>query len=361
MIRIRINYFLLTMFLAGFMMLSASGQSTEKYDQEINRIIGKILQYPDRTKDLGDLKVNFDQANETDRASIVALLQTGQPDIWKEIYLLYKKMDNRQKLIAKIPEKSIQMAGIEIKDYEKELRESRYKATAYFYALGEKLMKSQNPEDVRKAYLNFLQVAELDGSFKDLDKMLRKAILKGSTNMEFELQNRTGKKISDALIDQLTIIIWEFKRAKYGQAEPAEKDNSFSFILRVILDDLQIGPDQFKEIQYQEERDIFSGEMVVDTIQCVVFETKQLKKAQLSGSMEYIDKQTGKVVNRIPVRVESVFANSYGILQGDPDAAGEETRELLKAKKAAYPSDEQMILDATEEFTKKAREIILVE
>jgi hypothetical protein len=67
------------------------------------------------------------------------------------------------------------------------------------------------------------------------------------------------------------------------------------------------------------------------------------------------------VVNRVPVRVESVFSNAYASLQGDPGAAGETTRELLKARKAAYPSDEQMILDAAEEFTRKAREIILAE
>jgi hypothetical protein len=34
---------------------------------------------------------------------------------------------------------------------------------------------------------------------------------------------------------------------------------------------------------------------------------------------------------------------------------------LLESKKAAYPSDEQMILTATEEFVKKAKEIILAE
>jgi len=59
--------------------------------------------------------------------------------------------------------------------------------------------------------------------------------------------------------------------------------------------------------------------------------------------------------------VETVFSNAYATLQGDPNAAGETTRQLLISKKAAYPSDEQMILTATEEFAKKAREIILAE
>lgn len=81
----------------------------------------------------------------------------------------------------------------------------------------------------------------------------------------------------------------------------------------------------------------------------------------LAGSLEYVDKQTGRIIDRIPVKVESVFTNAYATLQGNPDAAGDDTRELLKARKAAYPTNEQMILDATEEFARKASEIILAQ
>jgi hypothetical protein len=340
---------------------TVTGQSTVKYDEEISRIVDKIKQYPGRTKDLDKLRENFDLANKTDNEHITSLLATGQPDIWLDVYKTYYSLNNRQLLVKRIPEKSVQQAGIVFVDYERELKESKYKATAYHYAHGEKLLQSENPEDARKAYYDFLKVANLDGSYKELDKMLRKAMLKGSTNVEFELQNKTGKNISSSMADQLSIIIWEFKRAKYGQVKPEKTDNSFTFILRVVLDEIQIGPDQYKDVQYQEERDVYSGNQVVDTIKCVVFETRQLKKAMLAGSLEYIDKQSGRIVNRVPVKVESVFKNSYATLQGDPDAAGEDSRELLKSKKAAYPSSDQMILDATEEFSKKAREIILSE
>jgi len=64
-------------------------------------------------------------------------------------------------------------------------------------------------------------------------------------------------------------------------------------------------------------------------------------------------------VNRVPVRVESIFSNAYASLQGNPDAAGDETRELLKSKKTDFPSADQMIMDATEEFSRKVREVIL--
>jgi len=186
-------------------------------------------------------------------------------------------------------------------------------------------------------------------------------MLKGSTNVEFELQNKTGKNISSSMADQLSIIIWEFKRAKYGQVKPEKTDNSFTFILRLYWMKSRSVLTSTKMSSTRKSAMFYSGNQVVDTIKCVVFETRQLKKAMLAGSLEYIDKQSGRIVNRVPVKVESVFKNSYATLQGDPDAAGEDSRELLKSKKAAYPSSDQMILDATEEFSKKAREIILSE
>lgn len=357
----KIKYLFLLLLVSGIGGFPVFGQSTRQYDEDISHYVTKIKQYPGNTKNLAKLKEAYDQANPIDKEHIKTLMITGQPDIWYEIYQVYLKLDNRQKMVMTLPEKAVQQTGIEFIDYQPLLKESKYKAQAYFYAHGEKLLQSEKPEDARLAYMEFMKMAALNNSYQDLDRMIRKSILKGATNMEFEMYNRTGKVVSSSMMDQLTIIIWEFKKARYGQVQPAQADNSFAFILRVILDDLQIGADQVKELEYQEERDIIQDDRVVDTISCLIRETRQLKKAQLTGSLEYVDKQTGQVVNHISIKVESVFSNAYATLQGDPKAAGDETRELLKAKKAAYPSNEQMILDATEEFTKKAREIILAE
>ncbi len=337
----------------------ASGQDTGQYDEQIDKIVKKISQYPQRTRDLGALKENFDKANGMDNEYIMALLTTGQPDIWLDIYGRYAVLDLRQKKVMTIPEKSLALSGIQVKDYERELKDSKYKAMSYHYAYGEKLLKSESQPDWCLAYKEFLKVARLDPSFKDLDKLLRKAMLKGSTSVEFELLNMTGEKIGNTMVGQLTVIVRDFKKEKYGQAEPDSTGDSFPIVFRVVLNELKVGQDQYKEVQYQEERDVYMGEMSVDTIKCLITETRQLKKAMLSGSIEYIDKRTGQIVNRVPVRVESIFSNAYASLQGNPEAAGEDTRELLRSKKTDFPSGDQMIMDATEEFTRKVREMIL--
>lgn len=358
---IKIKYLFSLFLVFGYMSFQGFGQTTANYNGNISRIVGKIHQYPGRTKDLDALKENYFQANKIDQDRIHDLLSAGQPDIWYEVYQTYRKMDNRQKMVMTVPEKTFLLLGFEKTDYQNDLNESKFKATAYLYAHAEKLLQDVKPESARQAYDELVKVAGMNDAYRNLDKLIRKAILGGATNVVFDMHNRTGQLIGSSMFDQLSIIIWEFKKARYGQAKPAEVDDSYAFTLRVILDEMQISPDQIKKLEYQEERDLYKGETVVDTIRCLISESRQLKKAQLTGSLEYFDPRIGQVINRVSIKVETVFSNAYATLQGTPNAAGEDTRQLLDSKKAAYPSDEQMILTATEEFAKKAKEIILAE
>ncbi|MBP6871334.1 MAG: hypothetical protein KBC43_04950 [Bacteroidales bacterium] len=352
--------FLLSFFILA-MMNVIFGQAPRTLDEDINRLAGKIVQYPAREKYLTEIKSKYDEACRIDRERIQELRAGGQPDIWYEIFRTYQVLENRQAVVKRIPDASLQKTGIVIADYSKEMDEAKYKATAYLYAHALKLLETGSVPDSRQAYAELMKAASLNNSYKEIDKLIRKAVLKGASDVEFEMDNRTGKVVSSSMIRYLSVIVWEFKKANYGHEKPGKPDKSFPFTLRVVLDELQIGKDQVRELQYQEERDVMRDFMIVDTIRCQISETRQLKKAVLSGRLEYIDRRTGRVINRVPVKVESVFTNAYATLQGNPDAAGDETRRLLKSSRVAYPSNEQMILDATEEFAKKATEIILGE
>lgn len=356
---LKLKYLWIIVLASCFLSIPGMAQDTGSADDEIAKLVRKVKQYPGRDKVVDELRIAYNIANTESQEKIKALLKTGQPDIWYDIYMTYLQLDNRQKLVMQLPEKSISGAGFVFTDYKNSLGESQRKALAYLYAHGERLLQTGNPENARQAFLEFMKAASLDASYKNIDKDIRLSILKGATNMEFELQNRTGQAISPSMVDHLTIIVQEFNKAREGQVKPDSTARPFVFVLRVVLEELEIGPDQVRELEYQEERDILQGDNVVDTIKCLVHETRQLKRAMLIGSLEYVDKQNGRVVNRIPIKVETIFSNAYASIQGNPDAAGEETVNLLKSGKAEYPGSEQMTRDVTQEFTKRAREIIL--
>ena len=338
------------------------GQDVAGYDENISKLVGKLIQYPENEKRMAELNDNFNLANQADLNDILELKATGQPDIWYRIYQAHKRIKDRQDLVMTLPPKTIRQIKFEYIDNSKGLEESKNRATLYSFALAEKLLDENNPASARKAYFELLKVALLqDGNYKDLDKLLRKSILICSTSMEFELSNRTGKKLTGDIVGRLNKIVGEYKKAKYGEATATETSPPLKFVLRVVLNEINVSPDQIKELNYGEERDIYRNNEVVDTISCQVNEYRQLKISAIVGRIDYIDVQMGKVVNVVPIKVESLFTNSYGTLQGNPDAAGDDTRKLIRSKQAEYPSSEQMILDATDEFVKQAKEIILAE
>ena len=115
----KIKYLLIFVLLSSMVGVRGFSQASVNYDENISRIVAKIKQYPKRTKDLDELKEYYLKANQADRDSMQALRATGQPGIWYDIYMVYVKMDNRQKLVLSIPEKSFLMMGIEKLDYQK--------------------------------------------------------------------------------------------------------------------------------------------------------------------------------------------------------------------------------------------------
>lgn len=356
-LRITVCALLLSSFL-----VNGYSQEVAQYDENIARLVGKLRQYPEKNKLKTELSQDFQVANQVDMNAINEMKATGQPDIWYGIYRANERIDNRQKLVMSLPEETIRESNLQFIDITRDMEESKSRAVLYSYAYAGKMLADTTPSSARQAYIELLKVVRLkDGSYKDVDKMLRKAILNGSTSLEFELVNKSGKKLTSDVIGRLDRIVWDYKRARMNKSETAPAGIPFKFLLRVVINEIDVTGDQIKELNYQEERDLYRGDEVVDTIKCLVFEYRQLKKATMIGRIDFYDMQLGQVVNIVPIRVESIFTNSYGTLQGDPDAAGDATRLLISSKKADYPSAEKMVLDVTDEFVVKARQIVMVE
>jgi hypothetical protein len=353
--------FLVAMFILA-LLAGVRGQDGTQYDPDIQKLVGKLVQYPEKKKLMEELSQDFQAANQADLDYIKKLKETGQPDIWYRVYQANERIDKRQALVKTLPQKTLSQCSLTFVDNTKDLDETRIRAARYSYALAQKMLTDSTPSSARVAYVELLRVANLKYEAADnLDKMMRQAILVGSTGLEFELYDKTGKGLTKDIVNRLTKIIWEYKRAKYGNYQSDPKGPEFKFTIRVVVDDISVSPDQIKDLSYEEQRDVMREGQVVDTITCLVNEHRQLKKATMIGRIDFYDNQLNQVVNMVPVKVETVFMNSYGTLQGNPDAAGDDTRELLNSKMVDYPTAEKMALNATDEFVKKASQVVLAQ
>jgi hypothetical protein len=184
-------------------------------------------------------------------------------------------------------------------------------------------------------------------------------VLFGATKIEYELYNKTGKVLNNKIVDQLSVAIYAYRETRLKKTGKTHSARSFPFIIRIYLTEVKVSPDRIKEMNYTEERDIYRDSVVIDTIRCNVDQYKQVKGAVLSGRIDIIDVSMNSVINTIPITAESMFVHSYATLKGNPDAAGEGTRMMLSQNKEEFPSNESILMDAVEQFTKMAIQVLL--
>lgn len=336
--------------------LFAGMAGAQDIDDRIGKQVDKVLRYPSSKKQLDKLAFYYHEANKADRERIMELKESGRPDIWPELFFLYSRLSKRQETVGKLPPGPLKAIGFEKRDFSADIESSRKNAAAYLYADAERLLKSGERENAQKAYGDLMMIARLYDEYRDLDILVRQAVILGADRIDTEVHNRTKSKFSTAMINAIGAPLSKVKR----EEKPRKDEKYHSYTIQVVLEDLKITNPQIKTEMYAEERDVIDSEgMVIDTIGCEVTETFQRKAALLKGKVIFIDEMKGQSVNTVPVAVESVFLHKYATVTGNIDACGQETRALLMKKEADYPSDEKMAMDAVMEFRDKLALILL--
>lgn len=356
---LRTHYFVLTILFVMSFLFPALGQDSRGYDEDINRMMKRMEQYPRSSKYDKEIKEAYDGANQADLDRISALRRSGQPDIWYDVANLYSRLVARQKKVRSLPSARLGKIGFTFADYSSEYEKARYNAGAFLYAHAAKLLENDDLKNAKAAYVDLLRLASLYETYNGMDKLMMRAILLGADNIEFGLYNQTGKDLNYNVVDELSSLVDTYKKAKFTLFPPSPGEKPFDFSLRVRIEDIEVTSDKVKETSYREIRDIYEGDRVVDSIDCEVNVTDQYKAARISGRLEYFDKQLKETVLSIPVSATSTFKNTYAYLQGDPDAASNETRDILAHKKLPYPSDTKILMDAVENFTRQAGQVLL--
>jgi tetratricopeptide (TPR) repeat protein len=348
--------FIFVLLIAG---ISLSGQDIAELEKDFRKDLKRAKQYPRNENRLAELAASYQAVTRFDRDAISRLRATGQPDIWYNIYRIQVNMDKRQSQVMTLPEHALRTMNITVEDYSKEIQENKNKAAAYFHAHAIKLLEQEEPEAARQAYQELVLLARLTDQYGDIDRLIRKAVLFGATKIEYELYNRTGRTLNERIVDQLSVAVYAYRDQRLKAVGSVPADESFPFLIQVYLTEVKVSPDRTKELSYVEERDIYREGEVVDTIRCHIDQYKQVKGAVLSGRIDIYDVNMKSVINTVPINAESMFLHSYATLKGNPDAAGEETRKMLSQKKVEFPSNEKIVMDAAEEFTKLAIKVLL--
>ena len=348
------------------------------YDKAIEKSAKKIKRSPGKFEEVDVFNEAFRMAKTRDEATIIRLKKKGDPALWAKIYQTYLIMNKRHNLAISLPPVGI---NFEEQDYLPEISNSKLKATEYAYAKGNQLLNIDNRFKARKAHSRFLEVKRYDQFYKNVDEKLAEAKFKGITNIYFQIEDQLNVIATEGLIQEIKRInIDELNTSWKNYETYVDTNKTYHYSIFLNLKLIDVSPEEVRESNFLESKQVEDGfDYVLDvnrniekdtlgnpikvvrykTINCNVKEVVQQKTARISGSIDYIDNFTNKLLKSEPIISDAIFEHFFVLANGDLNALSLETRSSLGVEPIPFPGDEILILQAGEVLKSMTKDVIV--
>ncbi|GEM_PF-667181 len=349
----------------------------QQYDRAIEKLTRNMRKGKTNDKEISWLKQAYHTANQLDHDRIMLLKRSGQPDIWPEVYSLYEAMYNRQQLIKTIPASFQQRINFKALPLEEEMATAKSGAQAYLYASAVKLLETNNRTDARKAYDQLLQLSKY-GAYRDMDQLLRKALLQGTNQVLILFSNDTKLPLPDDFESKLmNFNLEEVDFVQYDFRPVQNKDYDYTVFVRIK--EIIGSPEKIETRSFTEKAKVESGtkplrddegNIVLDslgkvievpdfkTVEALVHETVMGKSLTINGQVEFVNMLTNSRELTTPISTSMHFRHAYAVVHGDLRAISDETRAIMGNRVVPFPSDGMMLRDATEPLKEAIRNTI---
>jgi hypothetical protein len=156
------------------------------YDAAIDKSVKQLRKDPNDSKQMATLQSAYNIANEQDNERIKFLKAEGKPNNWDEIYLVTKRLYDRQALVRTVP--NINVAYI---DYVQEMVIAKRKAADFYYAHGVELMKTNMKDSYRQAFAEFVRAKQYVGDYEGIDQKIMDSKYNGMSRVFISVQNKS--------------------------------------------------------------------------------------------------------------------------------------------------------------------------
>jgi hypothetical protein len=153
---------------------------------------------------------------------------------------------------------------------------------------------------------------------------------------------------------------------------------NYSHNIIIRLQGIDVSPERENRREYYEEKEIQEKEylkdangkrikdslgndkfvMVTQKVKCKVIEVEQRKGANVSGYVEFYDKESNQILKKEPVSSTMLWQNFAAKSNGDERALTEETKRRLGNRPQPFPSDLFILDGAGENLKPKVKDII---
>lgn len=313
---------------------------TTEHNSDFNKLLPKAQKDKLNEKKLAVFSNSYHQANEEDYKRIIELKQSGQADIWIEIYFRTKNINDRQKQVENLSEEIKKQINFKQLNLDSEINNSKEKAELYICAKVNVLLREINEENLKEAQLLISQLSNINPQSKNIGELKLKSVILQSKQILF----RVATPIELYLPQEFAKIILDFDdETMYGipfDVVP-DKNTEYDLMIRIMIDEKIVSPERVDAVTFVEEK---------DNLKAVVTDKTMSKHATLKGKIQVIDVENDEIIINTPYNVTSTFRHQYAEISGDKSACSEHTLQLLESKVIDFPSNESLLKGAAKEL-----------
>lgn len=353
------------------------------YDAAIDKAVRQLRKDPRDNKQINILERSYNIANEQDNERMRFLKMEGRPENWDEIYLLNKRMADRQSLVRTVTPLNAGNRTLEFPyvDYMPEMIAAKRKSADYYYAHGNELMKNNMKESYRQAFREFIRAKEYIGDYEGIDNKIAEARYLGMSRVFVSVQNRSLIKFPQEFEEDLLALDLPRLNSEWVEyyIQILDPDTKFDYFVNVNVRNIGVSPDQTMQrdtVVKKEVQDGFiyqldpKGNVMKDsvgndiktprykTLQCALIETVQTKTCIIDGDIEVIQANPNVVLKKDPLGAQSRFEHISARALGDIEALSPSQLERTKSKAMPFPSDIEMVYRCSETLKMAIRSAI---
>ena len=357
------------------------------YDSAIERAV-EVLRGNKIAKGKQDyvylLEEAFAKAKDRDERNVKGLLLENNPANLEKIYNTFVQLNQRQESIRPLlPLTLIELnreAIFSFNDYNDQIISSKLALSNYLYTNSKALLNSKDKLSIRRAYDDLDFINRINPGFKDVSALQNEALQKGTDYVNVFTKNETNMvipvRLQNDLLDFSTFGLND-KWTVYHSNK--QKGVNYDYGLIVNFREINISPEQVKEREFVNEKEIkdgikpllnAQGQPVIDNtghavmvdnmkkIRVQVYEFKQFKSVNVVAKVDYIDFKSNQLIETFPLGSEFVFENLYARFSGDRAACDPNYFSNFERRAVPFPNNEQMVFDAGQDLKNKLKSII---
>lgn len=367
------------------LLLSGCGSSKKQleignYDAAINKAVAELRKNSKSEKDIETLERAMNIALDQDNERVRFLKIEGRPNAWDEIYLIYKKMSDRQTAVRTVT--PIEYEGRTIQwpyvDYMQEMVIAKKKAADFYFAHGKELMKNGTKDSYRQAYAEFARARDYVGDYEGIDQMMQESRYLGISRAFVTVKNYSATKFPESFEKELVALDLPRMNSEWVEyyTTMPETDTQIDYLVNINLRTVAVSPDkQFqrdslvkttvedgfdyvKDARGNVLRDSLGNDVKVKKykdLQCALIQTYQVKECVISGDVEMLALYPEKTIKKEPIGATSNFEHVSARAIGDVNALSIAQKQMLQSQIVPFPMDMDMIIMCTENLKQAIR------